>query len=143
MKGTSKKDLASLTLLGAGRGGKKAKPCAKLEVFPNRHRRAYIVELETSEFTCLCPATGQPDFATIKISYAPREKIVESKSLKCYLWSFRNKGCFHEHLTNMILDDLVSALDPVWCRVVGNFNVRGGIGIRVTAQFGSNPCEDK
>ena len=85
------------------------------------------------------PATGQPDFATIKISYIPREKIVESKSLKLYLWSFRNEGCFHEHLTNIILDDLVKALDPIWCRVVGNFNARGGIAIKVTAEAGQLP----
>ncbi len=140
MKTTSKKDLSALTLLGSGRGGKKAKPCAKLEVFPSKHKRPYVVELETSEFTCLCPATGQPDFATIKIKYVPREKIVESKSLKLYLWSFREKGCFHEHLTNLILDDLVEALDPVWCMVIGDFNARGGITIKVTAQHGENPC---
>ena len=71
--------------------------------------------------------------------YIPREKIVESKSLKLYLWSFRNEGCFHEHLTNIILDDLVKALDPIWCRVVGNFNARGGIAIKVTAEAGQLP----
>ncbi len=85
MKKTQKKDLEGLTLLGAVLGGKKAKPSRKLEVVPNKNPgRNYLVELETSEFTCLCPATGQPDFATIKISYVPREKIVESKSLKLY-----------------------------------------------------------
>ena len=83
--------------------------------------------------------TGQPDFARIKISYVPDKKIVESKSLKLYLWSFRNQGCFHEHVTNVILDDLVKTLDPVWCKVEGDFNVRGGIGIKVTAQKGTRP----
>ena len=140
MSKTQKKDLSGLTLLGSALGGKKAKPSRKLEVFPNKNPgRNYVVELETSEFTCLCPATGQPDFATIKISYIPREKIVESKSLKLYLWSFRNEGCFHEHLTNIILDDLVKALDPIWCRVVGNINARRGNAIKVTAEAGQLP----
>jgi len=134
---TSKKDLSKLTMLGAG---KKNKASKKLETFPNKNKgRNYLVELSTSEFTCLCPATGQPDFASIKISYIPREKIVESKSLKLYLWSFRNEGCFHEHLTNIILDDLSKALEPVWIRVEGNFNVRGGIAINVTAEAGDKP----
>ncbi|MBR7105704.1 MAG: preQ(1) synthase, partial [Opitutales bacterium] len=79
------------------------------------------------------------DFATIKISYIPNKKILESKSLKLYLWSFRNEGCFHEHLTNIILDDLVKLLDPIWCRVVGDFNARGGIAIKVSAEHGKNP----
>ncbi len=122
--------------------GKKAKPSKKLEVFPNKNvGRPYTVELETNEFTCLCPATGQPDFATIKISYIPNKKIVESKSLKLYLWSFRNEGCFHEHLTNIILDDLVEVLEPTWCKVVGDFNARGGIAIKVTAEYGKKTIE--
>jgi len=134
---TSKKDTASLTLLGGGRKDK-AKPYAKLETFPNKNPdRPYTIELYTDEFTCLCPATGQPDFAKILIRYVPRNKIVESKSLKLYLWSFRNKGCFHEHLTNVILDDLVKAMNPVWCMVEGTFNVRGGIGIKVVAEEGA------
>ena len=136
MKKTEKKDLKALTMLGAG---KKNKPSKKLEVFPSKTKNPYLVELFTDEFTCLCPMTGQPDFATIKISYVPGEKIVESKSLKLYLWSFRNEGCFHEHLTNVILQDLTKALDPIWCQVEGNFNVRGGIGIKVTAQSGERP----
>ena len=141
MPKTSKKDISSLTLLGENlKAGTKAKPSKKLEAFPNKNvGRPYTIELETSEFTCLCPATGQPDFATIKISYIPNEKIVESKSLKLYLWSFRNEGCFHEHLTNIILDDLVKLLDPIWCRVVGDFNARGGIAIKVSAEHGTNP----
>lgn len=128
--------LSGLTLLGIH----KNKPVRKLETFPNTAKgRYYLVELETSEFTCLCPATGQPDFADIKISYVPREKIVESKSLKLYLWSFRNEGCFHEHVVNRILDDLVKALDPVWCEVLGRFNARGGIAINVRASSGKKP----
>jgi 7-cyano-7-deazaguanine reductase len=97
-KKTKTNDLAGLTLLG-----KTAKPVRKLETFPNHHRRHYTVTLQTEEFTCVCPMTGQPDFAKIKIQYIPDKKIVESKSLKLYLWSFRNEGVFHEHVTNIIL----------------------------------------
>ncbi len=140
MPKTSKKDLKDLTLLGNSRKGKKAKPSKKLESFPNKNEgREFVVDLHTDEFTCLCPATGQPDFAKIRIRYVPGKKIVESKSLKLYLWSYRNEGCFHEHLTNKILDDLCEALDPVWCRVDGDFNVRGGIGISVSCQKGIPP----
>lgn len=118
-------------------GQKLNKPSKILETFPNKAKgRNYIVELTTDEFTCLCPITGQPDFAKITIRYIPDARIVESKSLKFYLWSFRNEGCFHEHIVNVILDDLVAALKPVWCEVVGNFNARGGIAINVTAQYG-------
>lgn len=118
-------------------GQKLNKPSKILETFPNKAKgRNYIVELTTDEFTCLCPITGQPDFARITIRYIPDARIVESKSLKFYLWSFRNEGCFHEHIVNVILDDLVAALKPVWCEVVGNFNARGGIAINVTAQYG-------
>lgn len=126
---TSKRDLAGLTLLG-----RKAKPSKKLETFPNQHPgRRYTVTLTCDEFTCVCPATGQPDFATITIKYVPDKKIVESKSLKLYLWSYRNEGVFHEHVTNTICDDLVKALDPHWIEVTGAFKVRGGISIDVTA----------
>ena len=118
-------------------GQKLNKPSKILETFPNKAKgRNYIVELTTDEFTCLCPITGQPDFARITIRYIPDARIVESKSLKFYLWSFRKEGCFHEHIVNVILDDLVAALKPVWCEVVGNFNARGGIAINVTAQYG-------
>jgi 7-cyano-7-deazaguanine reductase len=128
---TRKEDLEELTLLGQG----KTEPSRKLEAFPNRHPdRDYVVSLESEEFTCLCPMTGQPDFARIKIRYIPDLFIVESKSLKLYLWSFRNEGIFHEHLTNVILDDLVEALDPRWCEVVTEFFIRGGIAITVTAE---------
>lgn len=129
---TQPEDLKNLSI-----GATKNMPARKLETFPNHNKqRHYVVELKTTEFTCVCPATGQPDFATITIRYVPAEKIVESKSLKLYLWSFRNEGTFHEHVTNQILDDLVAALAPVWCEVVGEFGVRGGISIKVSASHG-------
>jgi len=134
VKGTRKDDLADLTLLG-----KTTQPVKKLETFPNHHPgRNYTVTLQTEEFTCVCPMTGQPDYAKIKIQYVPGKRIVESKSLKLYLWSFRNEGVFHEHLTNMILDDLVAALKPRWCKVTAEFAVRGGIGITVDAEYNRN-----
>ena len=83
----------------------------------------------------MCPITGQPDFATITIRYIPDQRIVESKSLKLYLWSYRNEGTFHEHVTNQILEDLVEVLDPLYCHVTGAFNVRGGISITVDAEY--------
>jgi len=132
---TQPSDLDDLTILG-----KKAKPSKTLETFPNRSPgRYYLVTLETDEFTCVCPATGQPDFATIRIQYVPDERIVESKSLKLYFWSYRNEGVFHEHVINTILDDLVNALDPHWCQVSGVFDVRGGIGITVEAEHIKTP----
>jgi 7-cyano-7-deazaguanine reductase len=132
---TLRKDLAELTLLG-----RKAEPRRKLEVFPNHHPgRRYTVTLSTEEFTCLCPATGQPDFAGITIAYIPGKWILESKSLKLYLWSFRNEGVFHEHVVNTICDDLVKALDPQWLEVTGVFNARGGIGITVVAAHERRP----
>ena len=130
-KNTKKNDLAGLTLLG-----KPAKPIRKLETFPNHNdKRDYVITLQTEEFTCVCPKTGQPDFAKIKIQYIPDKKIIESKSLKLYLWSFRNEGVFHEHVTNIMLDDLVAALQPRWCKVSTEFAVRGGIGITVDAEY--------
>ncbi len=124
--------LKDLTLLGR----ETRKPVRKLETFPNQHPgRPYTVTLVSNEFTCVCPATGQPDFATITIRYVPNQRIVESKSLKLYLWSFRDEGHFHEHVTNLILDDLVAALDPIRCEVIGAFNVRGGISITVEAKY--------
>jgi len=132
---SKKSDLAGLSLLGSG---EKAKPVRKLETFPNRSKRSYTVTLSTEEFTCLCPMTGQPDFARITIAYIPDKKIVESKSLKLYFWSFRNEGVFHEHLTNIILDDLVAALSPRWCKVTAQFAVRGGIAISVEAEYPGN-----
>ena len=121
-----------LTLLGR----EVTQPVRKLEAFPNQHPgRRYTVTLVCPEFTCVCPITGQPDFATITIRYIPDQRIVESKSLKLYLWSYRNEGAFHEHVTNQILDDLVEALDPIYCHVTGAFTVRGGISISVDAEY--------
>jgi 7-cyano-7-deazaguanine reductase len=126
---TSPKDLSGLTLLG-----RDAKPGKKLETFPNHDPgRRYTITLSTDEFTCVCPATGQPDFATITIRYVPDQKILESKSLKLYLWSYRNEGVFHEHVTNTICDDLVKALNPHWIEVTGAFKARGVISITVVA----------
>ena len=131
-----KPSVKGLTLLGQG----KTKPSKKLECFPNRTpKRYYLVTLETDEFTCLCPVTGQPDFASVVVEYIPDKKIIESKSFKLYLWSYRNQGAFHEHVVNIILDDLVKAADPHFCRVTGLFNVRGGIGITVETQHCKTP----
>jgi 7-cyano-7-deazaguanine reductase len=128
---TKKSDLTGLTLLGRG-----TKPTKKLETFPNHHpARDYVVTLRSEEFTCVCPATGQPDFAKITIQYTPDEKILESKSLKLYLWAYRDQRVFHEHVTNVILDDLVKLLAPRWCKVTAEFAVRGGISITVEAEY--------
>lgn len=127
---TSESDLEDLTLLG-----RKVEASKQLEAFPNHNAgRFYRVTLETSEFTCVCPMTGQPDFATIKVDYVPDQKVVESKSFKLYLWSYRNEGVFHEHVINTILDDIVALTDPHACRVIGAFNVRGGVGITVETE---------
>ena len=133
---TKKSDLGGLTILG-----RKAEPSKKLEAFPNHNPdRYYRVTLETDEFTCLCPMTGQPDFASIRVDYVPDKSVIESKSFKLYLWSYRNEGAFHEHVVNTILDDLVKALDPHWCKVTGIFNIRGGIGITVEAEQVKTPA---
>ena len=129
---TNKTDLDALTLLG-----KPAQAGKTLETFPNHHPgRDYRVTLITKEFTCLCPMTGQPDFARLSVTYIPDQLIVESKSLKLYLASFRNEGAFHEHVTNAILDDLVKTLAPRWCKVTAEFAGRGGIAITVDAEHG-------
>ncbi len=104
------------------------RPSKRLETVPNPHPdREYEVELTCPEFTCLCPLTGQPDFATYRITYVPGPRLVELKSLKLYLWSFRDEGHFHEDVTNLILEDLVEALAPRRMSLVGEFNPRGGI----------------
>jgi 7-cyano-7-deazaguanine reductase len=109
------------------------RPRKKLETFPNpQPGRDYTITFTCPEFTCLCPKTGQPDFATIAIRYIPDRTCVELKSLKLYLWSYRNEGHFHEAVTNLILDDLVGALRPRFLEVVGDFFVRGGIHTVVT-----------
>lgn len=111
-----------------------SEPSKQLEVFDNPNSdRDYEIEFDCPEFTCLCPLTGQPDFAHFSISYVPDQKCVELKSLKLYLWSFRNEGAFHEKVTNQILDDLVAAVQPRLVEVKGEWFVRGGITTIVTA----------
>ncbi|HEY3354458.1 MAG TPA: preQ(1) synthase [Polyangia bacterium] len=111
-------------------------PSKEMKTFPNPNpAREYSVRFETEEFTCLCPMTGQPDFATITIEYVPAELCVELKSLKLYLWSYRNEGAFHEAVTNHILDDLVALLQPRRLLVQGDFNIRGGIHTRVSCDY--------
>ena len=110
----------------------------ELEVFPNpKPSRDYTIYIESPEFTCLCPKTGQPDFATLKLEYIPDAFCVELKSWKIYLWSYRNEGGFHEDLTNKILDDLVELLNPRYIRITADFNVRGGIYTTITAEHQS------
>src|SRR5450432_2599237 len=110
-------------------------PQKALEAFPNPHpERDYLIRFECPEFTCLCPRTGQPDFATIRIRYIPDELCVELKSLKLYLWSFRDEGTFHEAVTNRIANDLIAALDPRFIEVECDFYIRGGIKTKVTVQ---------
>jgi 7-cyano-7-deazaguanine reductase len=111
-------------------------PSKVLETFPNpRPERNYEINMECPEFTCLCPRTGQPDFATIRINYVPDKVCVELKSLKLYIWSYRNEGAFHEAVINKILDDLVQACQPRKMTVVGDFNVRGGIHTTVKVEY--------
>src|SRR6266568_4531722 len=103
-------------------------PAKTLETVPNPHPdRDYEVSMAAPEFTCLCPLTGQPDFATIHIRYVPDERLVELKSLKLYLWSYRQEGAFHEDVTNRVLDDLVRCLEPRRLSVISVWHVRGGI----------------
>ncbi len=106
-----------------------------LETFPNpQPGRDYTIRMRIPEFTCLCPKTGQPDFATLHLEYVPDRKCVELKSLKLYVWSFRNEGAFHEAVTNRILDDLVRLMQPRFIRLRADFNVRGGIFTTVVAE---------
>ena len=103
-------------------------PSKQLEAFSNPEPgRDYEIRFNCPEFTCLCPMTGQPDFATIRIHYVPRALCVELKSLKLYLWSYRNEGAFHEKVTNQIADDIIAAIAPKRLRVEGDFTIRGGI----------------
>ncbi len=111
-------------------------PKQSLETFANpAPDRDYVIRFETPEFTCLCPKTGQPDFATIRVEYVPDQLCVELKSWKLYLWSFRSEGAFHEAVTNRILDDLVTAVRPRRARIEGDFNVRGGIHTTIIAEY--------
>lgn len=115
----------------------------ELETFPNQYPgREYEINIACPEFTAVCPKTGQPDFGTIHIKYVPDQKIIELKSLKLYILSYRNQGIFHEHVTNAILDDIVAACDPVRCEVTGDFNVRGGIKTVVRAKFDKKSSAD-
>jgi len=109
-------------------GSTPTRPSKILETFPNPNpERDYHVRINSPEFTCLCPKTGQPDFAEIKLDYVPDRLCVELKSLKLYYWSFRNEGHFHEQVTNMIADDLIRLLDPRYLKLQAVFNVRGGV----------------
>ncbi len=110
-------------------------PSTTLETFANpAPERDYTIRMVIPEFTCLCPKTGQPDFATLKLEYVPDERCVELKSLKLYIWSFRSRGAFHEAVTNEILHDLVAATAPRFMRLLAKFNVRGGIYTSVVAE---------
>jgi 7-cyano-7-deazaguanine reductase len=110
-------------------------PSKTLETFANPAAgRDYLVHIEVPEFTCLCPLTGQPDFATMVIDYVPDRKNVELKALKQYMWSFRNEGAFHEAVTNRILDDLVAAMRPRFMRLTARWYVRGGLFTTVVAE---------
>ena len=110
-------------------------PSRELETFPNpRPERDYTIRIRIPEFTCLCPKTGQPDFATLLLEYIPEQACVELKSLKLYMWSFRDEGAFHEAVTNEILGDLVSATNPRLMRLTAEFYVRGGIDTTVIAE---------
>jgi len=112
-----------------------AQPSKTLETFPNpRPERDFAIHMQIPEFTCLCPMSGQPDFATLFLDYIPDTKCVELKSLKLYIWSYRNEGAFHEAVTNRILDDLVEALQPRFMRLTAKFFVRGGIFTNVVAE---------
>jgi len=110
-------------------------PSKNLDTFPNPEpNRDYLVHIEVPEFTCLCPLTGQPDFATLVIDYIPDRKNVELKALKMYMWSFRDEGVFHEAVTNRILDDLVAAIRPRFMRLTARWYVRGGVFTTVVAE---------
>jgi 7-cyano-7-deazaguanine reductase len=110
-------------------------PSKTLDTFPNPNpKRDYLVHIEVPEFTCLCPLTGQPDFATLVLDYVPDKRNVELKALKMYMWSYRNEGAFHEAVTNKILDDIVSATAPRFARLTAKWYVRGGIFTTVVAE---------
>ena len=116
---------------------------ALLEAFDNKHPdNEYVVTLDCPEFTSLCPVTGQPDFGHIIIRYIPRSKMVESKSLKLYLGSFRNHGDFHEDCVNIIMKDLIALMAPRYIEVTGLFNVRGGIAIKPFANYGDTDHQE-
>ena len=110
-------------------------PSSELDAFDNPNpERDYTIHIDTPEFTCLCPLTGQPDFASIEIQYVPDKLCLELKALKLYFWSYRDHGAFHEAVTNKILSDLVSAIAPRFMRINAEFNVRGGVYTRIVAE---------
>ena len=112
-----------------------SQPSKDLETFANpRPGRDYTIRIRMPEFTCLCPKTGQPDFAELELEYVPNAQCVELKALKMYIWSFRDEGAFHEDVTNQILDDLVKATAPKFMRLTADFNVRGGVYTKVVAE---------
>jgi len=126
---------ASFALAGPSAQPMTTRPKTSLDTFANPNPgRDYLVHIEVPEFTCLCPLTGQPDFATIVLDYIPEKKNVELKSLKLYMWSFRDQGAFHEAVTNRILDDLVKATSPRFMRLTARWYVRGGIFTTVVAE---------
>ena len=140
----NKEELCNLSLLGEH---KVAYPTdyapQMLETFENKHpENEYLVTLNCPEFTSLCPKTGQPDFAKLVISYIPRLRMVESKSLKLYLFSFRNHGDFHEDCVNIIMKDLIRLMDPKYIEVTGIFSPRGGISIYPFANYGDAEHQD-
>ena len=138
MSGRNEKETEGITLLG-NQGTKYPMDYAPevLETFVNKHQdNDYFVKFNCPEFTSLCPITGQPDFATITISYVPDIKMVESKSLKLYLFSFRNHGDFHEDCVNIIMKDLIKLMDPKYIEVWGKFTPRGGISIDPYTNYG-------
>ena len=107
-----------------------------LDTFPNpKIKRDFTINIEIPEFSCMCPKTGQPDFAVLEIDYIPDELCIELKSLKLYIWSYRDQGAFHEAVTNKILDDLVAKISPRFMSIEAKFNVRGGIYTNVTAEY--------
>lgn len=130
-------NIEGLSLLGGATEYKDNYAPEVLEAFDNKHQnRDYWVTFNCPEFTSLCPITGQPDFATIHISYIPEVKMVESKALKLYLFSFRNHGAFHEDCINIIMNDLIKLMDPRYIEVVGIFTPRGGISIYPYSNYG-------
>ena len=116
------------------------RPTKQLEIVPNPHpERDYEVSFDIPEFTCLCPRTGQPDFATIRVRYVPDQHLLELLSVKLYIWSYRDEGAFHEDVTNRILNDFVAVAAPRWIEVIGDFSVRGGIKTIVCVTHGKRP----
>lgn len=140
--GRSKEELQGVSLLGNKTAYKSDYAPEVLESFPNKHpQNDYWVKFNCPEFTSLCPMTGQPDFATIYISYVPDERLVESKSLKLYLFSFRNHGDFHEDCVNIIMKDLIKLMEPKYIEVWGKFLPRGGLSIDPYANYGKPETE--